>query len=111
MEETQFENRKETVYRLICDARYEPMKLKELAVLLEIPRERRQELLEILEALLFSFPSGDAIIRLRRRPIRVLFWPMQRALALYRWRGWIRISLLDRSIPRALFTETLWKSV
>ncbi len=52
MEETQFENRKETVYRLICDARYEPMKLKELAVLLEIPRERRQELLEILEALL-----------------------------------------------------------
>ena len=52
MDERQWETRKETVFRLICDDNYEPLKLKELAVLLDIPRERRRELTEVLDALL-----------------------------------------------------------
>ena len=39
------------IYDLICDDLYVPMKLKEIAMLLQIPREQRNELKEVLEAL------------------------------------------------------------
>ena len=48
----ELENRKEKLYGLFCDERYIPMKIKELAILLDIPRERRSELQETLDALL-----------------------------------------------------------
>ena len=50
MEHT-FEKRKMVIYDLICDDLYVPMKLKEIAMLLQIPREQRNELKEVLEAL------------------------------------------------------------
>lgn len=50
MEHT-FEKRKKVIYNLICDDLYVPMKLKEIAMLLQIPREQRHELKEVLEAL------------------------------------------------------------
>ena len=50
MEHT-FEKRKKVIYDLICDDLYVPMKLKEIAMLLQIPREHRHELKEVLEAL------------------------------------------------------------
>ena len=50
MEHT-FEKRKKVIYDLICDDLYVPMKLKEIAMLLQIPREQRHELKEVLEAL------------------------------------------------------------
>ena len=50
MEHT-FEKRKKVIYDLICDDLYVPMKLKEIAMLLQIPREQRRELKEVLEAL------------------------------------------------------------
>ena len=50
MEHT-FEKRKKVIYDLICDDLYVPMKLKEIAMLLQIPREQRNELKEVLEAL------------------------------------------------------------
>lgn len=43
MEHT-FEKRKKVIYDLICDDLYVPMKLKEIAMLLQIPREQRNEL-------------------------------------------------------------------
>ncbi len=46
-----FEKRKKVVYDLICDDLYVPMKFKELAMLLQVPKERRDDLREILEAL------------------------------------------------------------
>lgn len=46
-----FEKRKKVVYDLICDSFYTPMKLKELAILLQVPREQREELREVLSAL------------------------------------------------------------
>ncbi len=46
-----FEQRKERVYALICDEFYVPMKLKELAILLQVPKEQRYELKRVLEAL------------------------------------------------------------
>ena len=46
-----FEERKNTIYALICDDLYVPMKVKEIAILLDIPKTRREELQEVLDAL------------------------------------------------------------
>ena len=43
-----FEKRKETVYKLICDPHYIPMKIKEIAVMMQVAREDRPQLEEIL---------------------------------------------------------------
>ncbi len=45
------EKKKKVVYELICDDLYTPMKFKELAILLQVPKEQRDELREVLEAL------------------------------------------------------------
>lgn len=46
-----FEKRKKVIYDFICDDLYVPMKVKEIAAVLQIPREQRDELKEILDAL------------------------------------------------------------
>lgn len=46
-----FEDKKKVVYGFICDELYTPMKFKELAVLLQVPKEQRDELRRVLEAL------------------------------------------------------------
>lgn len=46
-----FEKRKKIIYNFICDEFYVPMKLKELAILLQVPREQRGELKAVLDAL------------------------------------------------------------
>lgn len=50
MDET-FEKRKKVIYDLVCDECYVPMKFKELAMFLQVPREQRDQLREVLEAL------------------------------------------------------------
>lgn len=42
---------KKVIYDFICDDLYVPMKVKEIAAVLQIPREQRDELKEILDAL------------------------------------------------------------
>ncbi|HJC74995.1 MAG TPA: ribonuclease R [Candidatus Mediterraneibacter faecavium] len=46
-----FEKRKKVIFDFISDDLYVPMKIKEIAVVLQIPREQRGELKEILDAL------------------------------------------------------------
>ena len=46
-----FDKRKKVVYDLICDDLYTPMKFKELAMLLRVAKEDRDELRQILESL------------------------------------------------------------
>ena len=46
-----FEKRKKIIYEFICDEFYVPMKLKELAILLQIPKEQRSELKKVLDSL------------------------------------------------------------
>jgi len=46
-----FEKRKKIIYDFICDDLYVPMKLKELAILLQVPKEQRNELKKIMDAL------------------------------------------------------------
>lgn len=57
-----FEKRKKVVYDLICDSLYIPMKFKELAMLLQVPKEQREELREVLESL-----EADGRIYLSKR--------------------------------------------
>ena len=52
MEENQMKERKEMILSLMNEPSYVPMKIKELAILLEVPKERREELKEVLDALL-----------------------------------------------------------
>lgn len=50
MDET-FEKRKKIIYDFMCDELYVPMKLKELAILLQVPKDQRKELKEVLDSL------------------------------------------------------------
>ncbi len=46
-----FEKRKKIIYDFICDDLYVPMKLKELAILLQVPKDQRTELKRVMDAL------------------------------------------------------------
>lgn len=48
----QFERRKKVLYDMICDKQYIPMKIKEIAILLQIPKENRQQLKDVLDSLI-----------------------------------------------------------
>ena len=48
MEKEQFEQRKKTIFDFICDRQYVPMKVKEIAAVLNIPKAQRQDLQEVL---------------------------------------------------------------
>lgn len=47
----EFERKKKLIEELINDERYVPMKIKELAILLQVPKERREELADVLASL------------------------------------------------------------
>lgn len=50
-EQQAFEKRKKVIFDLISDDLYVPMKMKEIAVILQIPRDQRDELRKILDTL------------------------------------------------------------
>lgn len=52
MEKEVLENRKQVLEGLMSDKQYVPMKLKELAMILQVPKETRGELLEVLDELI-----------------------------------------------------------
>ncbi len=60
--EQSFDKRKKVVYDLMCDSLYVPMKFKELAMLLQVPKEQRDALREVLESL-----EADGRIYLSKR--------------------------------------------
>lgn len=52
MDKEILQERKKIIYQFICDELYVPMKAKEMAVVLNIPKSQRSELLEVLDALI-----------------------------------------------------------
>lgn len=52
MDREQLEKRKKIIYEFICDELYVPMKIKEIAIMLSVPKSQRGELEEVLNALL-----------------------------------------------------------
>jgi len=60
MDHEALEKRKKTIYSLLCDDFYVPMKAKEMAMLLQIPKSQRAELQEVLDALVADGIYGNA---------------------------------------------------
>ena len=58
MDSVLLEQRKEMLTALMKDPAYVPMKLKELAMLLNIPKSQREELKEVLDELLLEGRVG-----------------------------------------------------
>lgn len=52
MERSLLENRKKMIYEFMCSDLYVPMKIKELAVLLDVPKAEREDLEEVLTELM-----------------------------------------------------------
>ena len=52
MDNKQLEQRKKLIYDFICDDIYVPMKLKELAIMLQVPKTQRDDLREVMDALM-----------------------------------------------------------
>ena len=51
MREELLQERKKAIYELICDELYVPMKAKEIAAVLNVPKSDRRDLAEVLDAL------------------------------------------------------------
>ena len=52
MTENRFQERKDLILSLMNEKEYVPMKIKELAILLDIPKENREDLKQVLDALM-----------------------------------------------------------
>jgi len=52
MAENRFQERKDLILALMNEKEYVPMKIKELAILLDIPKENREDLKQVLDALM-----------------------------------------------------------
>ena len=62
MDKDLFNKRKKTITELISDEHYVPMKIKEIAILLQIPKENRADLQAVMDALM-----DDGIISISKR--------------------------------------------
>lgn len=62
MKQKVLEERKEKLYRFLCDELYVPMKAKEIASILNVPKAQRGELQEVLDALV---ADGAAVVSAR----------------------------------------------
>ena len=58
MTEEQLKQRKTMLVSLFADPAYVPMKLKELAILLDVPKDQREELKKVLDSLLAEGKAG-----------------------------------------------------
>ena len=52
MNPKQLKKRKKTIYDVICSKSYMPMRAREIAILLDIPREKRKDLQDVLDSLM-----------------------------------------------------------
>lgn len=109
MEENLLKERKETLMALMNDKAYVPMKLKELAILLGVPKEDRGELEAVLKALM---ADGKIAVSKKGKYARAEIFaetafspPIIRALALYPWRDGSPICSSPRTTPEMPWTE------
>ena len=63
MERELLKQRKKAIYEFMCSDLYVPMKAKELAVLMNVPREDREELNQVLEQTAY-FKGKDAYLKM-----------------------------------------------
>ena len=109
MEQT-FEKRKKIIYDFICDDFYVPMKLKELAILLQVPKDQRNELKKVMDALV---ADGKVSVTQKGKYVKgtakQLVRRMHEDLALLRSKDKPMIFLSQRTMRMGHFTWTRWK--
>ena len=89
MSDKTFEKRKKIIYDFICDDMYVPMKFKEMAMVLQVNKEQRDELRQVLESL-----EEEGKICLSKRTVRI-----REGLVLLSFLRRIRIFLSGRMMP------------
>lgn len=111
MTEEQLIQRKAMLLQLFEDPAYAPMKLKELAMLFDIPKEQREDLKEVLDTLLTEGKIGISQKGKYGKPdlgsIAGVFSATPKALVLLQWKGWIRIFLFRKIKPAVHFMGIL----
>ena len=106
MDRELLEQRKQMLTELVHDKSYVPMKAKEIAMLLNIPKAMRGELQEVLDELVLEGKLGIS----KKGKIwkagnlcssGYIFKDMQEALVLLLWKAWNRMCLYRRIRPEA----------
>ena len=96
-----FEKRKKIIYDFICDDMYVPMKFKEMAMVLQVNKEQRDELRQVLESL-----EEEGTVKVRRSVFRELTVRIREGLVLLSFLRRIRIFLSGRTMPAERWTVT-----
>ena len=96
-----FEKRKKIIYDFICDDMYVPMKFKEMAMVLQVNKEQRDELRQVLESL---EEEGKICLSKRRSVFRELTVRIREDLVLLSFLRRIRIFLSGRTMPAERWT-------
>ena len=100
-----FEKRKKIIYDFICDDMYVPMKFKEMAMVLQVNKEQRDELRQVLESL---EEEGKICLskrgKVRRSVFRELTVRIREGLVLLSFLRRIRIFLSGRTMPAERWT-------
>ena len=90
MSDKTFEKRKKIIYDFICDDMYVPMKFKEMAMVLQVNKEQRDELRQVLVG---------STVKVRRSVFRELTVRIREGLVLLSFLRRIRIFLSGRTMP------------
>lgn len=81
-----YEQRKDTVYRMICDPDYIPMKIKEIAIIMQVSKEDRpmldQILLELQDEGKIELTKRGKYVKSEKKNELEFILPMQEVLVL-----------------------------
>ena len=104
MSDKTFEKRKKIIYDFICDDMYVPMKFKEMAMVLQVNKEQRDELRQVLESL--EEEGKICLSKVRRSVFRELTVRIREGLVLLSFLRRIRMFLSGRTMPAERWTVT-----
>ena len=90
-----FEKRKKIIYEFICDEFYVPMKLKELSMLLQVPKDQKGELKAVMDSLEKEgrVHRKENTSKVRQSSCGECSRQMREASALLLWKVRVKISL------------------
>ena len=114
MDSKQLEKRKKVLLDLMNDKIYVPMKIKELAIILQVSKEERPDLELVLNELLAEgkieiSKRGKYKIAKEKKELRQkeLLSDIRKALALLKWKAEMMIFMFQKKTSAMLFTE-MW---
>ena len=97
-----FEKRKKIIYEFICDEFYVPMKLKELSMLLQVPKDQKGELKAVMDSLekegRVQSHRKENTSKVRQSSCGECSRQMREASALSLWKVRAKISLSQKMI-------------